>query len=312
MVRRTHFWTAVVVLLALLSTGCLFRSHHVPRRVVLAAARSATLQQLIEYVNNQSVQIKTLSATVDIDTSVGGSKKGKVTDYKQIRGYILVRKPEMLRMIGLFPVVRNRAFDMVSDANGFKLSIPAKNKFIIGSPEVIHPSENPLENLRPQVIYDALLLRAVDPQTEIAVIEQSAEIVNDVKTKKIEESPTYVMDVLHQGEMGWYLSRKVIFSRTDLLPHRQLIYDASGNMVTEAKYEFYKEFNGIQFPTDIDIWRPKEEYSIGITVVKLTLNENLNNDQFALEQPPGAQLVRLDSNTNNNPKLTRGGDGEKK
>ena len=299
-----------MLLSALLTTGCLFRSHHVPQRVVLAANRSATLQDLVNFINTQAAQIKTINATVDIDTSVGGSIKGKVTDYQQIRGYILVRKPEMLRMIGLFPVVRNRAFDMVSDANGFKLSIPAKNRFIVGPPEVTHPSDNPLENLRPQVIYDALLLRPVDPQNEIAVLEQSAEIVNDAKTKQIEESPTYVVIIIHKGDKGWYLSRKIVFSRADLLPHRQLIYDTQGNMVTEAKYEKYQTFNSNQFPTDIDIWRPKEEYSIGISVVKLVVNDPISDDQFALTQPPGSQLVRLDANNTAN--STPGGDSEKK
>jgi len=308
MVRRTHTYSVVVLLSALLSTGCLFHSHRVPQRVVLAANRSATLDQLVESINTQAAAIKTINATVDIDTSVGGSKKGKVTDYQQIRGYILVRKPDMLRMIGLFPVVRNRAFDMVSDANEFKLSIPAKNKFIIGPAEVIHPSQNTLENLRPQVIYDALLLRAVEPGNEIAVLEQSAEVVNDAKRKRVEESPTYIVDVIRKGKKGWYLSRKVVFSRSDLLPHRQLIYDTGGYLVTEARYEAYKEFNGMQFPTDIDIWRPREEYTIGITVVKLTINESISNDQFVLSQPPGSQLVALDADN----KTAQGGDGEKK
>ena len=311
MVRRTHFWTAVVLLSAILSTGCLFRSRKVPQRVVLAAGRTATLDDLIAYMNSEGAKVQSLNATVDIDTSVGGSKKGKVTDFKQIRGYILVRKPDRLRMIGLYPIVRNRAFDMVSDAQGFKLYIPAKNTFYVGPAEVIHPSANMLENLRPQVIYDALLIHPVDPKTELAVLEQSAEIVNDVKTKKIEESPTYVVDVIRKGDKGWYLSRKVIFSRADLLPHRQLIYDREGNLVTEAKYEAYKEFNGVQFPNDIDIWRPKEEYSIGITVVKLTINEQLSNDQFALEQPPGAQVVRLDSNGSSSQPSPGGGEKNK-
>lgn len=311
MVRRFHLLTAVVLVSALVSTGCLFRSHKVAQRVVLAANRTATLQELVNSVNTESAQIKTINATVDIDTSVGGSQKGKVTEYQQIRGYILVRKPDMLRMIGLFPVVRNRAFDMVSDANGFKLSIPAKNRFIVGPPDVVHPSSNALENLRPQVIYEALLLRPVDPQDEIAVLEQSAEVITDAKKKQVEEAPTYIVDVIHKGKMGWYLSRKIVFSRADLLPHRQLIYDLEGNLVTEAKYEAYKDFNGIPFPTDIDIWRPKEEYSIGITLVKLTMNQPLTDEQFALAQPPGSQLVRLD-NANGNGKVAQGGDGEKK
>ena len=290
MARFRHLWVLCLLTLVLTSTSCLFRSRSVPKRVVLAAARSATLQELVDDINTRADQIKTLNATVDIDASVGGSNKGKVTDYQQIRGYILVRRPEMLRMIGLLPVVRNRAFDMVSDANGFKLSIPPKNKFIVGSPEVTHPSDNPLENLRPQVIYDALLPHRVDPQNEIAILEQSAEVVNDAKNKRIEESPTYIVDVIHKGEKGWYLSRKLIFSRTDLLVHRQLIYDLSGNMVTEARYEKYQEFNGTQFPSDIDIWRPKEEYSIGISVVKMTINEPLTDDQFAGADPDFAPL----------------------
>jgi len=304
MVRRTHTGIhvgfAVLVASVLFSTGCLFRTHKVPQRIVLAASRTATLDQLVAWMDQQATKIDTLNATVDIDTSVGGAKKGKVTEYQEIRGYILLRKPHMLRMIGLFPVVRNRAFDMVSDANGFKLSIPAKNKFIVGPAEVTHASSNALENMRPQVIYDALLIPAVDPQNEIAVLEQSAEIVKDFRKKREEESPTYVVDVVHKGNDGWYLSRKVIFSRTDLLPDRQLIYDREGDLVTEARYAKYEEFNGIQFPTDIDIWRPKEEYSIGINVVKLTIDEPLKDEQFALTQPPGSQLVRLDSNGNSN------------
>jgi outer membrane lipoprotein-sorting protein len=311
MVRRTYIWA--VLLLALSSSGCLFHSHRVAQRVVISPTRNATLADLLAYNNNESTKIKTINATVDIDTSVGGSKKGKVTEFQQIRGYILVRRPEMLRMIGLFPVVRNRAFDMVSDANGFKLSIPSKNKFIIGPPTVTHESDNTLENLRPQVIYDALLLHTFDPQTEIAVLEQGAETVN-ANSKKVQELPTYIVDIIRKDGVGWYLWRKIIFSRADLLPHRQLIYDEQGNLVTEAKYEAYKDFNGIQFPTDIDIWRPKEEYSIGITVVKLTINEPLTDDQFALTQPPGSQLVDLGaapSTASSNPPTRGGGDPPK-
>src|SRR4051794_11915109 len=111
MAQRNQFWSAVLLFLLLPAAGCLFRSHHVPQRVTLAAAKSATLPDLVNFINTEAAKVKTVNATVDIDTSIGGSKKGKVTDYQQIRGYILVRKPEMLRMIGLLPVVRNRAFD---------------------------------------------------------------------------------------------------------------------------------------------------------------------------------------------------------
>lgn len=308
--RTKTLLLSVALLATLFSSGCLFRSRRVPTRTTVTNVRSSTLDELVKTIDTQAAAIKTLNATVDIDTSIGGAKKGKVTEFQQIRGYILVRKPAQLRMIGLFPVVRNRAFDMVSDPEGFKLYIPAKNKFYVGPPEVTKPSANALENLRPNVIYDALLLRSVDPKNEVAVLEQGSETITDSKTKNQVEFPTYVVDVIRRGTQGWYLSRKVVFSRIDLQPHKQLIYDVNGNQVTEATYDDYKDFNGVQFPTNIQIVRPKEEYTIGLTVLKLTLNEPLKDDQFALAQPGGAQLVRIDANGTQ--KETPGGNGEKK
>ena len=102
--------------------------------------------------------MKSLNATVNIDTSVGGAKKGKVTDYQQISGYILLRRPSMIRMIGLFPLVRNKAFDMVSDGNEFKLWIPVKNKFYVGHNDVDESGGQPAGEPASAAIYDALLL----------------------------------------------------------------------------------------------------------------------------------------------------------
>lgn len=300
----------VALLAALVSNGCLFRSHRVPTRTTITGVRTTDLPELVDTLNARANAIKTLNATVDIDTAVGGAKKGKVTEYQEIRGYILVRKPDQIRMIGLLPVVRNRAFDMVSDAQGFKLYIPPKNKFIVGPLEVTHPSPNPLENLRPNVIYDALVVPGVDSKDELAVLENTSEIVTDAKTKKEVELPTYTLDIIHHGKEGWYLSRRIIFSRIDLLPSRQLEYDKNGNLVTITKYANYKDFNSLRFPATIEIQRPQEEYTIGLNVLKLNLNEPLKDDQFALAQPAGAQLVHIDpaGTTTETP----GGDGEKK
>ncbi len=286
----------VVLLLALIAsqTGCLFRTRMVEMRTSNAKLQTATKQELVDRINTEAAKIKTLNATVNIATSVGGEKKGKVTDYEEIRGYILVRKPDMLRMIGLFPIVRNKAFDMVSDGNQFKLSIPARSKFYVGHNDVVHPTGNPLEDLRPQVIYNALLLPDIDPQNDIAVLEQSTEVIYDPKSKKNLEQPDYVIDVIHHAGNDWYLSRKVIFDRTTLVPHHQIVYDPQGRVATDATYQVYQDFNGVSFPNVIEINRPQEEYSIRLTMEKLVINEPIRDDQFALQQPAGSQLVDLD------------------
>src|SRR6266705_625617 len=149
-----RYRAVIVALIVLPLTGCLFRSRKVERQISAAPLKSATQEELIEYVNTQAARIQSMQATVYIDSSVGGVKKGKVTDYQQIRGYVLARKPAMLRMIGLMPVVRNRAFDMVSDGQQFKLWIPPNHRFVVGSNDV--ETANPktgLENVRPQNIY---------------------------------------------------------------------------------------------------------------------------------------------------------------
>jgi outer membrane lipoprotein-sorting protein len=282
---------------AVLTTGCLFRTRRVEQTISPVPLKSATKEQLIAYINSQAAKIQTMQATVDIDTSVGGAKKGKVTEYKEIRGYVLARKPAMLRMIGLLPIIRNTAFDMVSDGREFKVSIPPKNRFVVGRNDVTVPNpQQPLENLRPQIIYDALLLRPIDQQNEKAVLENGIEIVADDKNRKFQQAD-YMIDVINSGNAGGdaWLSRKIVFSRVDLLPHRQLIYDEAGDLVTEASYSNYKDNAGVLFPSVIEIRRPEEEYDITLRMVKLEINLPLDNTKFVLNKPPGAQEIRLDT-----------------
>jgi hypothetical protein len=235
-----------------------------------------------------------MNATVDIDTTVGGEKKGKVIEYQEMRGYILAQKPKLLRMIGLLPIVRNRAFDMVSDGDRFQLSIPPKNRFVTGSDQVTTISSNPLENLRPQVIYDALLMPAIDQKEEIAVLEAGSQQVVDDKTHRTVTQPNYHIVVIRRGAQDtWHLRRKIFFSRADLQIYRQTIYDDNGAVATDVIYSGLQDYEGVQFPSLIEIERPQEEYSIALKMVKLSLNTPLKPEQFQLEIPDGAVVTKL-------------------
>jgi outer membrane lipoprotein-sorting protein len=293
--RLTH--TVFIGFLLITGTGCLFRSKPVQIRMSTEQLQNATRNELVARVNDQSSKINTMNATVDIDASTGGSKKGKITEYQQIRGYVLAQKPNKLRMIGLLPIVRNKAFDMVSDGDEFKVWIPPKNRFVIGHNAITKPSPSALENLRPQHINDALLLHEIDPQNEIAVLEGSNEIVQDPKTKKDVEQPNYILDIIRKDpEMGnWFLARKIYFARTTLLPYRQVVYDRNGYVATDASYDEFQPVDGVQFPRVIRIWRPQEEYTVTLHIVKLDVNKPMSAEQFALERPPGSTLVDLDN-----------------
>lgn len=208
---------------------------------------------------------------------------------------MLARKPAMLHMIGLLPIVRTTAFDMVSDGQEFKLWVPPKNRFIVGRNDVqSHDTNSPMESIRPQDIYDALLIPAIDPEHEIAVLEGNYDILHDAKGHRVLQED-YELIVIRKGEGDeGILSRKIVFSRVNLKPIRQYIYDEKHTLVTDARYGDYKDYSGINFPSRIEIFRPQEEYDITLTMLKLEINKPLRDDQFALAQPPGAEVVHLD------------------
>jgi len=63
---------------------------------------------------------------------------------------------------------------MVSDGQDFKLWIPPQNKFVVGSDNADnYQPDKRLENMRPQYIYDALLLPEIG--RDDAVLENGYE-----------------------------------------------------------------------------------------------------------------------------------------
>jgi outer membrane lipoprotein-sorting protein len=296
----SHLRKTTLLLLAgiLALNGCGFRSSHpVKMRTSTATLKEATLDQLVESINQNADKLKTLKATaVDIDSSVLEQKKDKVVDNPQFAGLILVRKPEMLRMRVFVPLVHNIMVDMVSNGQTFELAIPPRSQFIVGSnKQPAKPSPRPIYNLRPQHISDALLLKPINPEKELAVLEQTTEIVKDPKSHKDAEQQAYAVLVIDKDASGPFLSRRIVFSRTDLQPHEQSIYDRQGRLVTFARYENFSDYSGLMFPNIVSIQRPIEGYAITLSIVKMDVNVPLTDEQFVLTQPPGSQLINVDT-----------------
>jgi hypothetical protein len=292
--RSSPFWLIALLTAVFPTSGCLLHRRPVEDRYSKAPLMQATRQQLIDTVNNQADAIHSLKTTVDIDASAGGIKKGEITDYKEIRGYILALKPGELHMVGLMPIVRTTAFDMVSNGTEFKLWIPPKNRFVVGLENVTTPnSDKPMENIRPQNIYDALLIQRIDPDTELAVLDDNGyEIFHDSKGHRILQ-PDYELLIIELGKNP-RLSRKIVFGRTDLKPHRQYIYGPDGKLVSDSGYANYKDYEGVNYPSLIEVNLPQEEYDFTFHMLKVEINQPLRQEQFTLDQPPGAEVIHLD------------------
>ncbi len=76
--------------------------------------------------------------------------------------------------------------------------------------------------------------------------------------------------------------------------------------MTDAHYQGYKDYAGTTFPATIEIERPRENYDITLSMVKLEINRALTDEQFALEQPAGAEVVHLDQSNSSAAKTSDG------
>ena len=178
------------------------------------------------------------------------------------------------------PVVRTRAFDMVSDGADFKLYIASQNRFIVGRNAVEAPSKNKLENLRPEHFVTGLLVRPIDPKTEQLTMINLTD----------ENNAFYILLALHDGGGKLQPSRSIWFSRVDLQMARQLIFDNAGNILTDARYSQWHAYDNVPFPKHIEINRPRDEYGVVIDIVKMDINKGVPDDKFVLTQPEGSTL----------------------
>ena len=274
--------------------GCLKHTRLIERPQKPPIVLSSGAGQLIQGLDERYDTIHTMSATVLMRASVGGASKGKVTDYTSLRGYIRLRQPDMLRVLGLLPVIETRAFDMVSNGKNFTLLIPPKSEAITGSGVVTTPSANALMNLRPAVFYDSLLVGKIGA-SDFIYVTTDTRIAPIPHSKHLIEEPDYELGVLRrQGDSQELLPERVIhISRTNLLPYQQDEYDDHGILVTRTLYSDYKMFDQIQYPTEITISRPIDGYKIELTIQKLTFNHPLPDDQFVLKIPAGTKIQQL-------------------
>jgi hypothetical protein len=293
--RRAQGRIALALMLVLpLLNGCLWHTRRVPQAKMPANVQSAPPEQLVDAINKEYDSITTLSATVTFTATEGGSLKGKETTYTSFAGYILMRKPESLRVIGFLPVVHTRAFDMASDGDSFRLWIPPKNKVIEGTNTITQPSKNALENMRPFIFSDSLLIRKIGANDLLLVTTDSPTVMNPT-TKKLEFQPEYLLTVLNrQGGGNVLLAKRVIhFSRLDLRPIEEDIYGPDGEVQTQAIYGPTQTFGTVHFPGTITIKWPLQEQQILITLQKLVLNQPLNDEQFQLTIPEGTPVQKL-------------------
>lgn len=285
-VRKCLVW----VTLSALACGCGGRSGVTKSTTVPPATRPVALEaseeQLLDRYNAFAHNLQSLNATAELKPTAGSAYTGVISEYHEVKTFVLASRPYNIRMVGQVPVVGTTVFDMASDGQNFEVSIPPKNKFLVGPVTLERPSSKPIENLRPQHLAEALLWPEVRKE-EVVLPEE----FND------EQARYYVLTVLRGGYHSEIL-RKIWFDRADLHVIRLQSYGPRGALLSDVRYGNWQLLDApssslTEYPRGIRIDRPRDEYRLEMTFSKISLNEPITADRFRLEPPAGAEIVNL-------------------
>jgi outer membrane lipoprotein-sorting protein len=254
----------------------------------------ATRDELLDKYNEIARGLKSVNATVDLKPTAGSKYSGVIEEYHEVKAFLLAQRPTQIRMIGQAPIVGTTIFDMASDGETFRVYIPSKTKFLVGSVALERNSNKAIENLRPQHLVEALLWAEVRKEESVLFEE-----FND------ETARYYVLTVLRGGYRTEIL-RKIWFDRSDLQVSRLQTFGPKGILLSDVHVSDWQPVLGdlerpapstpgvvSAFPRQIRIERPHDDYRLDLQIIKITLNEDLPPERFKLEQPAGTELVRV-------------------
>lgn len=273
--------------------GCslLPTTRHLPVPKAPPNVQTVSAEDLVKQVNQRWAALDSLTATVEILATELKNSGGSEEDFPSCRGYIVMHKPNLLRVVGTYFGVK--IFDMASDGAQFTLIMPTKNTAIRGPNTVTEKSANPLENLRPDFFLDAIVVRGLDPDNEYMVAGDT-ETVEDAAKKHLYLEPEYILSVMRPKSGNEKLPVRVItVHRDDMLPYEQEIYDQNGDLETQIFYSNYTEFSAGKYPAKVTIKRPMEGIQLVLTVVRVQQNVSLDAEEFQVKIPDGAKVRTL-------------------
>ncbi len=287
-----------VVLVSALAVGCAVSRKQAVPPAQIRPALEATKSQLIAAYNDQARAIHTVNAAVRLSPVAGSVYSGVIEEYRDVGGFILAAEPAMIRIIGQAPVLAKNIFDMISDGHTFRIYIPSKNKFLVGSTELERTAKSPIENLRPQHILDALFWPELPAQASVLFEQLDAPLAR-----------YYVLTLVRPSDSGLEIGRKVWFDRADLRISRIQIYGLAGRLDSDIvfgdwraggtatagnSYEALPAGSAVPlFPYEMRVTRPQQNYQLAVTVTRVTLNAEVSADRFVLPQPPDTELVQV-------------------
>lgn len=252
-----------------------------------AEARTATLEELVELVNEGYGAVRSLTVTrFDVEYEGGSLDLGYYERYPRARGYLVAAWPDSIFVNILNPLTNSTVVTMAARGGQFQIWAPRDNKYLVGSVEVKLQHENPMLNIRPQHLLRAILVEEVpvgDPEYAYFLEEEQDE-----------RFKYYVLAVvrLRRDSPVLELVRRLWIERSSLRLVRQHYYE-EGALTSVIRYFSPLRVEDTLVHGGVELQRAGEGYSLRFDWDRdgMRVNRPVEEEAFEVPRPPGSELV---------------------
>ncbi|MFB3903621.1 MAG: hypothetical protein ACE15E_09220 [Acidobacteriota bacterium] len=289
---RTSVWAALTLALFLLF-GCEGCSSVIKDKKKIQIppayeqARTATLDELVTLINERYAKVESIVASkFEVQFHGGSAELGFIEKYPRARGYLAAKWPSSIYVNILNPLTNSTLVAMASRNGVFQIWAPRDNKYLTGRTDIRLDEDQPLFNVRPQHLLNALIIEPVPAPGTLSVVFLEED--QDPSFKY------YVVSVLGRASASarFCLERKIWIERSAMRLARQQYYDC-GVPVSSVLYSAPVDEAGFFVSTGVDMSRVREHYRIDLNLDPegLEVNRAVKEERFDIARPPGAELV---------------------
>ena len=276
-----------IAMLVLLLVGCgaVKRRTRIEEPSGQAALLTASLDELLQLVNERYAAIENLSVA-NLEVRFVGVQKGYLEEYRSAKGYWVAKWPDSIFVNILNPLTSSTVVTMASEGDVFQIWVPRENKFLTGKTGVKIDEENPLYNVRPHHLLPGVMVEKIP--------------VDDARYRYFMEQREdpggsyYVVSVIELQEYGnaVQLARRLWIERSSLRLVRQQYYEV-GEVISEIRYNKVVEIDGKLVNSGIEIERKRDNYRMRFEFpdTAVRIDRPLREGIFKIRRPPGAELV---------------------
>ncbi len=255
----------------------------------IAAAKTASLEQLLENIRGNADKVKSLSSNgIRLTFTSGKLESGKLQAYRSAPGYVLLKRPDFLRLNIQNPVTKTSIFELLSRSDDFFIWYPHDNRFFIGknSTRNFDLDYAPSFSVRPVHMFEALMPPSLPP--DMTGLRIALEEEQDQNEKY------YVVSFFRDKDLRYIVPvQRFWIERYSLTISKELTFGASGEVESIIHYSGWSPVDGTILPLSIRLDRPRDGYSIEMQFRSWRLNPDLPDNAFVMEPPPGAERVFL-------------------